>query len=101
MSSKLPEKYHGAEFIRTFNSKQDGFEVKLEVFFFVEQATEFFVALIKDASSEFLEGFWDTGDTMFSYHSCIYRIFMRVYEDGVHVHIPNFSRDFHHFVVWE
>lgn len=98
--ASLDETYAGWEYVRTFDSKADGFDDKQEVDFSLEQDAAVFVALDTAADPSFLEGFTDTGDQMTATDGCVYRILSRDYPGGAQVHIPGFRGDSHHFVVF-
>lgn len=96
----LPDKYCGWEYIMTFDSKTDGFDDKQEVDFYLEQDATIFVALEYSAPYDFLPAFKDTEDTMQASDGTIYRILASTGTEGAQIHIPGFTGDFHHFVVF-
>lgn len=96
----LPEKYCGWEYIMTFDSKTDGFDDKQEVDFYLEQDAAVFVALDHSAPYNFLPGFTDTNDNMSASDGTVYRILASDYLKGSQVHIPGFTGDYHHFIVF-
>lgn len=96
----LPEKYRGAEYIMTYDSKADGADDKQEVDFYLEQDARVMVALDRLAPDDFLPDFTDTRETLAASNGCVYRILSASYPEGSQVHIPGFFGDFHHFVVF-
>ena len=96
----LLEYYCGGEYVRTYNSYAEGFDDKQEVDFFVEQLAFVYVAVDTAAPADFLPDFMDTGDIMVSTDKCTYRILQKKFEAGQHVHIPGFSGQCNHFVVF-
>ncbi|RRD96245.1 hypothetical protein EII17_01730 [Clostridiales bacterium COT073_COT-073] len=100
MITALPIKYRGWEYIMTFDSLQDGFDDKQEVNFYLEQAAIVYVALEKAAPFDFLSDFVDTGDEMQTSNQVTYRILGTNHPAGAQVHIPGFSGNFHHYIVF-
>lgn len=97
--TECPEILMGCDYIVTYDSATDGFDDKQEVDFFIEQTGEVYAALDADAPADFPTGFartdlvvrTDAGDT--------YRLFMRPYARGAHVHLDAFSSPGRHFFV--
>lgn len=98
--TECPEILMGCDYIVTYDSATDGFDDKQEVDFFIEQTGEVYAALDADAPADFPTGFartdlvvrTDAGDT--------YRLFMRPYARGAHVHLDAFSSPGRHFFVF-
>ncbi len=95
--ASLPEKYVGADFVVTFNSKADGFDDKQELDFYAERDVEVFVALDSALIPEFTAEFNDTSDIMSSTDGVEYKIFSKKYEKGAHINIPGFKGEANHF----
>ena len=96
----LAEKYQGSEYIVTFDSIRNGLDDKQEIDFYLEQDATVFVALEQSIPADFLIGFTDTTDKMHTSDRSTYRILAANYIQGSHVHIPGFTGNFHHFIVF-
>lgn len=96
----LPQAYAGWEYVMTFDSLADGFDDKQEVDFYLEQDATVYVALDARAPTDLLPAYTDTGEELLADNGCAYRILAAGYPAGAQVHIPGFSGEFHHFVVF-
>lgn len=89
--TECPEILMGCDYIVTYDSATDGFDDKQEVDFFIEQTGEVYAALDADAPADFPTGFGRTDLVVRTDAGDTYRLFMRPYARGAHVHLDAFS----------
>ena len=101
-AASVPERYAGADYIMTFNSRAQGFDDKQEVDFFCERDAVVAVALDKrllNALPAFTAEYSATGESIAGSDGRAYFLFEKRFAAGEQVHIPGLSGDCNHFVV--
>lgn len=101
-AATVPERWRGADYIMTFNSRAHGFDDKQEVDFFCERDAVVAVALdmrLSHALPSFTAEFTSTAESILGSDGRSYLLFEKTYAAGAHVHIPGISGDCNHFIV--
>lgn len=98
----VPERWRGADYIMTFNSRAQGFDDKGEVDFFCERDAVVAVALdarLSESLPDITTEFAAAKEQLQGSDGRSYLLFEKSFPAGAHVHIPGISGDGNHFIV--